>query len=291
MTEPAIQLLIPPRERDLGGGMMVRRLLPFVKHRRVGPFVFVDHAGPVTLPPGQGDVRPHPHIGLATLTWMIEGTQVHRDSLGSVQVIQPGDANWMVAGRGIVHSERANPAEVPRGPVHLLQLWVALPEDHAEAEPAFSHHPAATIPALRQPGVHARVVAGEAWGLRSPVPTRSPTLFVHLDLEAGATLTLPDGADERALYVLDGDVACGGEPIPAAHMAVLSDRTGLTLTAHSGATVILLGGGTLPGELLLWWNFVARDEARLAQARADWAEGRFPKVPGDEVEFTPLPPV
>jgi redox-sensitive bicupin YhaK (pirin superfamily) len=286
---PTNLLTLTPHSKDLGGGFTVRRLLPAAQVRSVGPFVFFDHFGPITAQPTDNhDVRPHPHIGLATVTYLFEGAQMHRDSTGVVQRIEPGAINWMTAGQGIVHSERT-PDElrsVTRRS-HGLQLWAALPEAHEEDAPSFSHTPAAAIPAVALPGVAARVLIGEAFGVTSPVPTLSPTLYLDLQLEPGASVELPDAAEERALYLVDNDGLLDGEPVAAATMVVLAAGTRPRFHAPQGARVVVIGGAPL-GHRHMWWNFISSRKERIAQAADDWAAQRFPAVPG-ETEFIPLP--
>jgi len=282
--------VIDARARDLGG-FTVGRVLPSAARPLIGPFIFFDHMGPADFPPGRGiDVRPHPHIGLATVTYLFEGEIVHRDSLGSHQPIRPGDVNWMTAGRGIVHSERTGP-EPRRSGSRLdgLQLWVALPLKHEEAEPEFHHHPAGTLPALEIAGARVRVLAGSAFGAASPVRTFSPLFLVDAAMPAGSELPLPDEHEERAAYIVDGTVECGGERWPRGRMLVLTSGARAWLRAVTAARVALIGGAPLEGERHIFWNFVSSSEARIEQAKRDWRQGRFPKVPGDEREFIPLP--
>jgi redox-sensitive bicupin YhaK (pirin superfamily) len=286
----AIDRIIDARHRDLGG-FSVRRVLPAIGRRTVGPFIFLDHLGPVDLPAGDGmDVAPHPHIGLATVTYLYDGEIVHRDSLGSEQPIRPGDVNWMTAGRGIVHSERSSAEQRRTGArVHGLQLWVALPAQDEEVEPSFHHHPAATLPALRLGDVDLRVLAGTAYGATSPIAILSPMFYVDAALPAGATLPVTDEHDERALYVVDGDVTCAGERASSGRMLVLVPGAPATLEAHAPSRVALLGGAPLDGPRHIFWNFVSSSPDRLERAKADWRERRFPLVPGDELAFVPLP--
>lgn len=288
MTAPLTQL--QPHDKDLGGGFKVRRLLPAAKRRSVGPFVFFDHFGPATERPGmEHDVRPHPHIGLATVTYLFEGAMMHRDSLGVVQEIRPGAINWMTAGRGIVHSER-KPDHLREATYvnHGLQLWAALPKAHEEVEPSFSHTAAEDIPATDVDGVAVRVLVGEAFGLRSPVPTFSNTLYLDLALPAGARLELPALAPELALYAIDGEVSLAGEPVAQHTMAVLPEGEGGVLTAQRAVRVVLIGGEPLDGPRYITWNFVSSRRERILEAGADWAAQRMGQVPG-ETEFIPLP--
>jgi redox-sensitive bicupin YhaK (pirin superfamily) len=286
-AEGAIEVEIAARPRRLDS-FEVGRVLPAQARRMVGPFAFFDHMGPAELDPGDGmDVRPHPHIGLATVTYLFEGEILHRDSLGSEQPIRPGAINWMTAGRGIVHSERT-PAEARTlGPrLHGLQLWVALPQAHEEAEPAFSHHPAATIPELRDAGVRARVLAGAAYGVTAPVPVSSPLFYVEAHLEAGARLELPR-YQERAAYVISGELRSGGRTVGPRVLAVLRGGEA-ALEATVATHVVLIGGEPLDGPRYIWWNFVSSSQERIVAAAHDWKAERFPTVPGDELERIPL---
>jgi len=284
----AIELLIEPQVTDLGG-FSVRRALPNSQRRLVGPWIFFDQMGPADFQAGQGiDVRPHPHVNLATVTYLFEGEILHRDSLGSLQAIRPGDINLMVAGRGIVHSEREREAvrAVPHRQ-HGLQLWLALPEADEEIEPAFYHYPSGEIPAVTVDGVRVRVLIGTAFGVTSPVKTFADTLYVEALLQAGQSIVLPD-AEERAVYVVQGGLAAAGTAIPEHAMAVFAARKGIVLEALA-ATRLAIIGGECPGERHIYWNFVSSRKARIEQACRDWQDGRFPKVPGDAVEFIPLP--
>jgi redox-sensitive bicupin YhaK (pirin superfamily) len=291
-------VLIKPHSKDLGGGFVVRRLLPAAARQAVGPFLFFDHFGPLQVAPDDNhDVRPHPHIGLATVTYLFEGAMMHRDSTGAVQRIEPGAVNWMTAGRGVVHSERT-PDDL-RGQArrsHGLQLWAALPEADEAMAPSFAHTPAAAIPELEIGGAIVRVLIGSAFGLASPVAVRSPTLYLDFALQAGDALPLPPAA-ERAVYVVDGDLTLDGVPLPPFTMDVLAPCDEPLLAADGPARAVLIGGEPL-GRRHLWWNFVASDRDRLAAAAAEWAQGpgvagdaqaRFAQVPG-ETEFIPAPP-
>lgn len=257
----------------------------------VGPFTFFDQMGPAAFGTGGGiDVAPHPHIGLATVTYLFEGGILHRDSLGSHQAIRPGDINWMTAGRGIVHSERTPEEHRRKGSrLHGLQLWVALPLTHEETEPSFRHHPGATLPELDRDGVRLRVLAGTAFGLTSPVEALSPLFCVDVTMSAGSDLPLPGEHEERAAYVVEGVLRCGAEHAPKGRMLVFSTQARAHLGAEQPARVVLLGGAPLEGRRYIDWNFVSSSKERLERAKKDWKEGRFPKVPGDEVEFIPLP--
>jgi redox-sensitive bicupin YhaK (pirin superfamily) len=291
-----VSVVLEPRERDLGDGFHVRRVLPSGKRRAVGPFVFFDHFGPVTLLQGHGlDVRPHPHINLATVTYLFEGEIDHRDSLGSFQTIRPGDINWMTAGRGIVHSERTPASLRAHGSrVHGLQLWVGLPREHEEAPPAFHHYGGETLPVVRAPGAVVRVLAGEAFGARSPVATLSRLVYIDVRLDAGASVDLPGALGDRAAYVIEGDVACGGRSFGPARMLVLAPGDA-RLSSERGARFVVVGGDPFPEPRHLWWNFASSSEVRIDEAKRDWLErrgqpgGPFPLVPGDEAEFIPIP--
>jgi len=284
-----IDLVIDARKRDLGG-FEVGRVLPFVERRMVGPFVFLDHMGPATFKPDMGlDVRPHPHIGLSTVTYLFEGEIVHRDSLGYTQPIRPGELNWMTAGRGIVHSERTDPAiRIHGGPMHGMQAWVALPVEAEETAPSFHHHDQAEMPTYEQDRLWGRLIAGEAYGARSQVPTHSPLFYVHWEMQAGARGAPPEGHSEQALFVARGAVEVDGRTLHAGQMAVLSPGARPTITATAPATVMLLGGEPL-GKRYIWWNLVSSSQERIEQAKADWKAGRMPLPPGDDVEFIPLP--
>jgi redox-sensitive bicupin YhaK (pirin superfamily) len=278
-------------EKDLGGGFLVRRLLPDARQRSVGPFIFFDHFGPAEELPGVNhDVRPHPHIGLATVTYLFDGAMMHRDSLGTEQLIEPGAINWMTAGRGIVHSER-RPGHLrdTRFVNHGLQLWTALPLSHEETEPSFSHTPAHAIPEVSVGDARVRVLVGEAFGSRSPVPALSPTLYLDLWLPAGGHVELPPLAPEAALYPVEGSIEVDDEPLPERRMGPLVAGLPADLFAPTGARVVLVGGAPLDAPRHMWWNFVSSRKERILQASADWEAMRFPPVPG-ETEFIPLPP-
>lgn len=281
--------LLQSHAKDIGG-FTVRRVLPGFPHKMVGPFIFFDHMGPAVLPAGEGiDVRPHPHIALATVTYLFDGALMHRDSVGSVQRIDPGDVNWMTAGAGIVHSERTPPEERRRGHrVHGIQTWVALPRTHEEAPPAFAHHPRATLPEISLSGARLRLIAGHALGARAPTPTFSPTFYLAAELAAGATFDLPPEHEERAVYVVEGNLAIGGAAVAAGQMLVLDAGAPVTISSHSSARAMLLGGAKMDGERFIWWNFVASSREAIEAAKARWRSGGFPPVPG-ETEFIPLP--
>ena len=286
---PAIETVIVPRTRDLGG-FEVRRALPSVERRMVGPFVFFDRLGPAALAPGRGiDVRPHPHIGLATVTYLFEGELLHRDTLGHVQVIAPGAVNWMTAGRGIAHSERTPPGLRERGgPVSGVQVWVALPKAHEEAAPAFVHTPGSALPELEGEGLRVRVVLGTLLGKRSPVTTFSETLYADALLAPGARLEVPPGLEERAVFVAEGAVEESGARFPAGQLLVLRPGAPVVLRAAEASRLVVLGGEPLDGPRLLWWNFVSSSARRIAAAAEDWKAGRFGVVP-EETEAIPLP--
>lgn len=285
----AVVAVLHAKSRDLGG-FEVRRVLPALQRRMVGPFIFVDQMGPMELAPDHGlDVRPHPHVCLATVTYLWSGEIVHRDSLGSEQAIRPGDVNWMVAGRGIVHSERSSPETRARGQlVHGLQCWVALPEDQEEIAPSFVHHPKKDLPTIEREGIRMTVIAGDAWGERSPVRVLSRTLYVDVNLERGAELTLPDDHLERALYVVDGQVEEGEDLWGPGTMLVFGHGVTAGVHAYTDAHVVLFGGEPL-GQRFIDWNFVASSKERIIRARKEWKEQTFPKIPGDDQEFIPLP--
>ncbi|HTA64103.1 MAG TPA: pirin family protein [Xanthomonadaceae bacterium] len=281
--------IIAPRVHDLGG-FQVRRAVPSVKARSVGPFVFVDHMGPAVFEPGRGiDVRPHPHIGLATVTFLWSGTITHRDTLGSQQDIAAGDVNWMTAGRGIAHSERSPLASREHvQALHGMQTWVALPRADEETAPGFHHHPAASLPRIERDGALLRVLAGRAYGAEAPVKVFADTLYVAIDLAADAQVALDASHIERALYVLDGQAQLDGVDLPTQHLAVLDRGTRPLLRATMPVKALLLGGEPLDGPRHLWWNFVSSSKERIEQAKRDWLDGNFGKVVDDK-EFIPLP--
>lgn len=285
--------LLQGKKRDLGGFSVDRVLPSSLAHRAVGPFVFFDHLGPAVLPLGDGiQVRPHPHIGLATVTYLFEGEMVHRDSVGSVQTIRPGDVNWMSAGRGIVHSERSpDDARARPQPIHAIQSWVALPVDGEDGDPWFEHHPASTLPTFESPGVRGTLIAGTGFGAVSPVTVAMPTLYAVAAFEADATLTIDGAHEERAVFPVDGDIVVDGMPVPAGTMAVLTTRDAVDVVARTAARVMVLGGARLVPPRALDWNFVSSSRAAIEAARDDWRSfpnARFPQVPG-ETEFIPLP--
>lgn len=282
-----ISIKIQPKEKDLGG-FVVRRVLPAARQRAIGPFVFFDHMGPSDLPPGDGiNVRPHPHIGLATITYLFDGEIVHRDSLGVTQAIRPGAVNLMTAGRGIVHSERAGDDLHQHAHLHGIQTWMALPEANEQCEPAFEHYPREALPELEIDGLSGRLIVGELLGLTSPVQHYSPMLYAEIRLEAGADVILPTNADELGVYVIAGNVMVQGEPLATGVMGVVAAPAALHLCTEKSARIMLAGGSSL-GKRHLWWNFVASSETLIETAKGDWRAGRFAGVPEDS-EFIPLP--
>ena len=285
----AILQLVHARERDLGG-FVVRRVLPAQGRQMVGPFIFFDHLGPTQFEPGHGiDVRPHPHIALATVTYLFSGSLEHRDSLGNVREIRPGDVNWMTAGRGIAHSERTpHLARAAGEKIHGIQSWVALPDGHEDIEPSFTHYPVGVLPQRALDGVTLSVVAGDAFGLRSPVLSLWPTLYVYAGFAPEATLEIPSEHDERAVYVVNGELAVDGARISAGQLAVLEPGKNSTLRAAGETNAMLLGGKRFPTPRFIWWNFVASSRERIALAKDRWANRQFAPVPG-ETEFIPLP--
>ena len=283
-----IALMIEPATKDLGE-FTVRRTLPDKHRQRVGPFIFFDHMGPAEFPPGFGvNVRSHPHIGLATITYLFEGEILHRDSLGCVQAIRPGEVNWMTAGKGIVHSEKASEELLASGQrLHGLQTWVALPMEKEESEPRFDHYSADGIPRVRRDGAEITIVIGSAYGESSPVETASETLYVEARLDSGASLELPL-AEEVAVYVVAGEIELDGQIVKEGVLAILADGATARISAQSQAHVMICGGDRLEGDRIIWWNFVSSSRERLEQAKRDWNEGRFAAVPG-ETDFIPLP--
>jgi redox-sensitive bicupin YhaK (pirin superfamily) len=279
------------RLHDLGDGFTVRRMLPVLQTRHVGPFVFYDHMGPAEFAAGKGmDVRPHPHIGLATVTWLFEGTIRHRDTLGSLADITPGAVNWMTAGRGIAHSERTPPDARRNGQrMHGIQVWVALPRADEEVAAEFHHHDADSLPRIVQGGARLVLIAGTAYGKASPVKVFAPMFFIEAQLETGASLTLPEEHAERGVHVIDGEVTWGDLTIGAAQMATQAGESAPAVHANKATRLMLFGGAPLDGERYLWWNFVSSSRERIEQAKADWSAQRFGKIPGDDHEFIPLP--
>jgi redox-sensitive bicupin YhaK (pirin superfamily) len=287
----AIAHVVVPRTVDLGDGFSVRRALPSARSRMVGPFIFFDHFGPAEFRAGAGlDVRPHPHIGLATVTYLFDGEIVHRDSLGTAVAIKPGEVNWMTAGRGIVHSERTGPEKrVTGSPIHGLQMWVALPAAKEEMDAGFAHHDTAEFPVVRDQGKTVRVVVGSLYGAKSPVPTVHETLFGDVHLKARATLPIDADHEERALYVIDGTIEISGDRFEPGRLLVFKPGDKVTITAATTAHFVIVGGAPMDGPRHIWWNFVSSRKERIEQAKVEWAAGHFGKVPGDEIEFIPLP--
>jgi redox-sensitive bicupin YhaK (pirin superfamily) len=285
----ALETVIVPRPRDIGG-FEVRRVLPSAERHSVGPFVFFDQMGPAELAPGAGiDVRPHPHIGLATVTYLFSGSIVHRDSLGSVQTIEPGAVNWMTAGRGIVHSERSNvELRKRRQKLYGIQIWVALPKQHEETDPDFTHYAAAALPVIEGEGKSIHVIAGSLFGKTSPVKSFSALFYADATLQPGTSLSLDNEHEERAVYLLEGIVEIAGQLFEPGRLLVFSSRDAVTIKATAAARILLLGGEPLDGPRYLWWNFVSSSRERIEQAKAEWKAGRFARVPGD-AEFIPLP--
>lgn len=285
-----IELTIPAREADIGG-LSVKRLLPWAKRRMLGPFIFLDHMGPASYGIGEGlDVRPHPHIGLATVTYLFDGEITHRDTLGSHQVITPGAVNWMTAGQGISHSERTGTNE--RGHlhnVHGLQTWVALPRECEEKGPEFFHYSARTLPHLDLKGVQIKMIAGEAFGMASPTKTYSPLFYAEVTMQPGSTLELPPQYRERGAYIIQGQIRIGGETITPQTLPVFLPEGFVKIEADTQAHLVLLGGEPLPEKRFIWWNFVSSSQERIEQAKADWAAGKFGEIPGDINDALPLP--
>ncbi len=286
-----IERIIDKRDHDLGGGFMVGRVLPFHARRMVGPFIFFDHLGPLELAPGipkNLDVRPHPHIGLSTVTYLYSGQITHRDSLGYHQEIRPGEVNWMVAGSGITHSERLEYARANGANMHGIQAWVALPEAAEETDPAFFHHAGADLPQWEQGGVRGRLIAGEADGLKASVRTHSPLFYQHLEMATGARYPVTTSYPERAVYCASGEVKVGGTVLHSGQMAVLAGRDAADIIAGQAANVMVLGGEPV-GERFMLWNFVSSSKERLEQAAEDWRQQRMKLPVGDDREFIPLP--
>lgn len=285
-----IELIIDKRTRDLGGGFEVGRVLPFAKRRMVGPFIFFDQMGPVDFAPGiprELDVRPHPHIGLSTVTYLYSGAMTHRDSLGFKQEIRPGAVNWMTAGKGITHSERLEHARMNGAHMHGIQAWVALPNEDEEIDPGFWHHPEDSLPSWTEPGLAGRLIAGTSDGMDAGVKVRSPMFYMHWDMQPGASRHVPEDHSERAVYVAAGAAEVAGQRLTAGQMAVLG-KGSVLVTADGPATVMVLGGEPV-GERFIFWNFVSSSKERLEQAKEDWKQGRMKLPDGDAEEFTPLP--
>ena len=286
-----IERIIDKRAHDLGGGFEVGRVLPFHARRMVGPFVFFDHMGPVELAPGiprELDVRPHPHIGLATVTYLYDGAITHRDSLGFQQEIRPGEVNWMVAGRGITHSERFDHARLHGARMHGIQAWVALPDGNEETDPSFTHCSGAELPTWEEKGLRGRLIAGAAEGMKAGVKVHSPQFYMHWDMDAGASRIIPAEHDERAVYVAAGSLEVGGQLVNAGQMAVLDRGKVVPVRALETATVMVLGGEPI-GERFMLWNFVSSRKERLLQAKDDWKQGRMKLPDVDDLERIPFP--
>jgi len=281
-------LVINARSRDIGG-FPVRRALPAIERRMVGPFIFLDQMGPTRIAPGQKlDVRPHPHIGLSTMTYLFEGEILHRDSLGTVQMIRPGAINWMTAGSGIVHSERTSQEAAAGSPLSGIQFWVALPKSHEEMEPAFRHLEASELPVVEDGNVSARIIAGDAFGCRSPLSAPHPMICIDIALATGAHIELPADHPEQAIYVAGGEIELDGDRYEQGQLLILPVGKRCSVQATSDARLVVLGGEPMDGPRHIWWNFVSSSKNRIAQAKQDWKLGRFPAVPG-ETEFIPLP--
>lgn len=285
----SIKHFLTPQERNLGE-FSVRRLLPAKTQQSVGPFIFFDHIGPVTFAPHSGpNVRPHPHIGLAAVTYLFEGALLHRDNTGVVQTIMPHDVNWMTAGSGIVHSERTPPEMLEKTwQFHGIQTWLALPKAYEEAQPNFVHYPAHTLPSIEEPGIHVRVIAGNFYGMQSPIPVFSPTLYADVRLNAQHSITLEHDHPEQAIYVIDGDVFVDNEKIPTCTLTILQEKEMIEVTAKSDSHFLLLGGAPLETKRIIWWNFVASSQEKIDHAKAKWIAQGYPKIEG-ETDFIPLP--
>lgn len=287
-----LDIVIEARKASIGPGMDVRRILPFRLRRMVGPFIFMDHAGPVAIQPSQTtfmDVLPHPHIGLSTVSYLFGGQVTHRDSLGVQQVIRPGEVNWMTAGSGIAHSERfEDPSALAGGQLEMIQTWVALPEKEEEAAPSFDNYKSEELPIFTDTGVWMRLIAGEAFGLKSQVYTHSPLFYLHVMLEKGARFGIPTGHTERGIYIAKGSVEVSGRTYSAGQMLIFNKGVDPVIFGKETATLMLLGGEPL-GERFIWWNFVSSRKERIEQAKADWKEGRILLPPTDNQEFVPLP--
>jgi len=285
-----LDIVIEARKRSIGI-LEVGRVLPFAGRRMVGPFIFLDHIGPLALPPNvprETDVRPHPHIGLSTVTYLFDGEITHRDSIGVEQVIRPGAVNWMTAGQGIAHSERFDGVRETGGPLHGLQAWVALPDGDEETAPGFAHYAQKDLPVFHENGVTARLIAGKAYDLSSGVKTHSPLFYLHAELEPDATLAMPSGHKERAAYIVRGSIEHDGRAYDAGSMLVFRPASSASVRARGPATLMLLGGEPV-GLRHIWWNFVSSSKQRIEQAKADWQAGRFKLPIHDNQEFIPLP--
>jgi redox-sensitive bicupin YhaK (pirin superfamily) len=287
----ALEVVVVPRSVDLSDGFSVRRALPHSTRRTVGPYVFFDHFGPAEFKSGEGlDVRPHPHIGLSTLTYLYDGEVIHRDTLGVKAAIRPGEVNWMTAGRGIVHSERtAMERRAGEEPLHGLQFWLGMPTKSEESDPAFSHLGSGELPIADVEGKHVRLIAGSLFGARSPLSTTSETLFADVSLAAGAAIPLDAGYEERGVYIVEGEIDVAGDVFSEGRLLVFRPGDRITLKAVTPSRIAVIGGAPLDGPRYVWWNFVSSRKERIDQAKNEWAQGRFGKVPGDEIEFIPLP--
>jgi hypothetical protein len=286
-----VDIVVEGRQAFIGPGMAVKRILPFRLKRMVGPFIFMDHAGPVNVLPTDAssmDVLPHPHIGLSTVSYLFGGQVTHRDSLGVQQIIRPGEVNWMTAGKGIAHSERFEDPAALAGGLEMIQTWVALPEKEEESDPAFTNYKPDQLPIFTDTGVWMRLIAGNAFGLKSNVKTHSPLFYLHVVLEPGATFSLPAHHEERAVYIVKGEVEVSGRRYMPGQMLVFTNGVDPTIRATASSTLMLLGGAPV-GERFIWWNFVSSRKERIEQAKADWQEGRIVLPPNDNREFVPLP--
>ena len=285
------EIIIESRLAELNPGMQVRRILPFRLRRMVGPFIFMDHAGPVNIQPAllpSMDVLPHPHIGLSTVSYLFGGQVTHRDSLGVEQVIKPGEVNWMTAGKGIAHSERFEDPASLKGGLEMIQTWVALPEKDEETTPTFENYKPAQLPVFSDKGIWFRLIAGNAYGQQSNVKTHSPLFYIHMVLEQRASINLPTGHSERGIYITEGSLEIGGLAHPAGRMIVFKKEEDPIIIAREKTTLMLLGGEAL-GPRHIWWNFVSSSKERIEQAKSDWKEGRIILPPNDNHEFVPLP--
>ena len=286
----AIETVIVPRARDLGD-FEVRRALPSVERQMVGPFIFFDQFGPVLLKAGKGmDVRPHPHIGLSTVSWLFDGVIQHKDSLGFDQPIKPGELNWMTAGRGIVHSERSpSAARLTESPLYGIQSWVALPKSFEDTPPGFEHVADADLPILTDGKRSVRIIAGSMFGAKSPVKTHSDLFYADVALQAGGRIPLPTEHVERGIYIVEGSVEVAGDVFEAGRLLVFHPKDPIVIASPRGARFMMLGGEPMDGPRYIWWNFVSSSKERIEAAKDDWARARFQIVPGDEKEFIPLP--
>ncbi len=286
-----LDIVIEARKASLAVGMDVKRILPFRMRRMVGPFIFMDHAGPISTqskPASSMDVLPHPHIGLSTVSYLFDGVVTHRDSLGVQQIIRPGEVNWMTAGKGIAHSERFEDPAALEGGLEMIQTWVALPEKDEESDPAFDNYKPEVLPVFTDTGVWMRLIAGDAFGLKNEVRTHSPLFYLHVVLKPAAKFGLPTGHQERAIYIVKGSVEVNGRSYVAGQMLVFSSGVDPIITSKENTTLMLLGGAHI-GDRFIWWNFVSSRKERIEQAKADWKEGRIVLPPNDNAEYVPLP--